>query len=292
MKKISQQKKITFLISFLFILIFAFIGVRLLNNSHATQAIYNGKLIGMNSSLGDPNDIASLNQLGVNSERGEIDMSGTSFGNPNYDGTTANWVDQLTTAHIVPLPIMNQYVEMSTLNQTQFASALVSWCQQYCAGGSFYNNNTSANSAYAPQTLEILNEPCGDWWGYPVTSADVGAYASLLKQIRSSLNSAGLSNIGILAAANDNWGGTINWDNTLATDGGFNYVQGVTVHAYGDHGSGSQYDPNGNIVIPTGSVGSATDGWQQVYYVHQLLDNDGLTAQANSIYVTEDGWCT
>jgi len=39
--------------------------------------------------------------------------------------------------------------------------------------------------------------------GYPVTSADVSAYASLLKQIRTSLNSAGFSSIGILAAAND-----------------------------------------------------------------------------------------
>jgi hypothetical protein len=101
----------------------------------------------------------------------------------------------------------------------------------------------------------------------------------LLQTIRTDLNNAGLSNIGITAAANENSIGTANWDTQLLADGGFNNVQGVVVHPYGD------------LDLSTDTSGTNTDGWGMVYYVHDLLVNAGLTANAN-IYVTEVGWCT
>jgi hypothetical protein len=244
-----------------------------------------GKLLGMNAALdntynSETTEAGTLQELGVNSERGEIDFNGTTFGDPNGDDTIANWIDQLTTDGIVPLPLMNQYVEISTINTTGFVNATVSWCQAYCAGGTFYTNNTQANPIYAPQMLEILNEPYGDWWGYGTpTTSDIQAYATLLIDLRSALNSAGLTSIGITAGANENSIGTPNWDTDLLNDGGFAAVQGVVVHPYGD------------LDLSSDTKGTDTDGWGMVYYVHDLLVNAGLTANAN-IYATEVGWCT
>lgn len=247
------------------------------------------KLLGINAHLSDTynsqtTETGILNQLGVNSERGEIDFNGTSFSDPSGDGTIANWIDTTTTAGIYPLPLMNQYVEISKMNITGFASALTTWCQTYCAGGSFYVNNPAANATYAPQLLEILNEPYGNWWGYGTpTAADIEAYATLLKDIRTDLNNAGLSNIGITAGANENSIGTANWDTDLLADGGFSAVQGVVVHPYNDLDLAS--------VLSSDTGGTSTVGWGQVYYVHDLLVNAGLSANAN-IYATEVGWCT
>jgi len=249
------------------------------------SSLYSGKLLGMNTSLtatynSQTTETGILNQLGVNSMRGEIDFNGTSFGDPNGDGTIANWIDTLTSAGIVPLPLMNQYVELDTLNLTGFASALTTWCQTYCAGGSFYDGNSSANGTYAPQVLEILNEPYGDWWGYNgPTAADVNAYATLLKDIRTDLNNAGLTNIGITAAANPISFGTANWDTDLLADGGFAAAQGIVVHPYG------------LVDLSSQTGGNSTDGWGIVYEEHDMLVNAGLSANAN-VYVTEDGWCT
>jgi hypothetical protein len=128
--------------------------------------------------------------------------------------------------------------------------------------------------------LEILNEPYGNWWGYTGPSAtDIEAYATLLKDIRTDLNNAGLSNIGITAAANPVSFGSAPWDSTLLADGGFGVVQGVVVHPYGD------------LDLSTDTSGNSTDGWGIVYYEHDLLVNAGLSANAN-IYATEVGWCT
>lgn len=252
-------------------------------NATTTSSLYSGKLLGMNTSLTATYDSQTtttgiLNQLGVNSMRGEIDFNGTSFGDPNGDGTIANWIDTLTTGGIVPLPLMNQYVELDTLNVTGFASSLTTWCQTYCAGGSFYNGNSAANGTYAPQVLEILNEPYGDWWGYGgPTDADVEAYATLLKDIRTDLNNAGLSNIGITAAANPQSFGSANWDSDMIADGGYAVAQGIVVHPYG------------LVDLASQTGGSSTDGWGIVYNEHDMLVNAGLSG---NIYVTEDGWCT
>jgi hypothetical protein len=253
----------------------------------ASTSLYSGKLLGINAALentynSETTETGILQQLGVNSERGEIDFNGTTFADPSGDGTIANWIGQLTSAHIVPLPLLNQYVELSTLNIPNFVSATISWCQAYCAGGTFYTNNSAANSAYGPQLLEILNEPYGNWWGYSVTTADINAYATLLKDLRTALNNAGLSNIGITAAANENSIGTANWDTDLLADGGFNVVQGVVVHPYNDLDLTS--------VLSGDTSGTSTIGWGMVYYVHQLLVNAGLTNL--SLDITEVGWCT
>ena len=261
----------------------------------ASTSLYTGKLLGVNASSGDlpaaQTDVLNP-EMGVNSERGDIEFNGTSFNDPEYDNTVADWIDTMTANHIVPLPLLNQYIELTNLNATAFTSSAVAWCKAYCAGGTFYSGNSQANASYAPQVLEILNEPYGggSYWGNsgPYTNAnptpaDVAAYATLLIDLRSALNSAGLTNIGILAAANNNWDTTENWDTELLNDGGFAAAQGATMHAYGDDGA---------IQIPAGTVGQGTEGWSKVYYIHQFLANAGLSTQAGNIYVTEDGWCT
>ena len=166
--------------------------------------LYNGKLLGLNSSLDDLSALNNANaykQLGVNTIRGDIELtisgSSASFNDVGYSGTSAQWVDTLTGQHIVPLPLLNQYIEMDQINIPNFVSATVNWCKLYCAGGSFYTGNSSANGEYAPQVLEILNEPYyGASYGYPVqVPTDTNAYASLMQAIRAGLNSAGLSSI-------------------------------------------------------------------------------------------------
>jgi hypothetical protein len=232
----------------------------------------------MNASFGDLPESQTfvLNDLGVNSERGDIELNGASFSDPSYDNTVADWINTLTTHHIVPLPLLNQYIEMSDIDVSAFVGATVGWCKAYCAGGTFYTGNSAANPAYAPQVLEILNEPYGDWWGYPVNSSDIAAYGTLLKAIRTGLDGAGLTNIGILAAAN---GDGQTWDPALISNGGFAAASAITVHAYGE------------VDLSQDTPGTNSDGWGLVYYAHQLLVNAGLAAHAD-IYVTEDGWCT
>jgi hypothetical protein len=244
--------------------------------STSPGGLYNGKLLGMNAF---DKDAGVMQQLGVNSARAELVYHGPAFGDPDYNGTAASWIDTLTSAHIVPMPLLNQYVEMGNLDINGFSKGVVAWCQVYCAGGSFYKNNTSANQTYAPQTLEILNEPYGTWWGYPVTPNDINAYATLLKTIRSDLNTAGFKNIGITAAANNNWDSTKDFDTDLLNDGGYAAVQGVVVHGYGP------------IDLPKDTTGTYTNDWGQVYYLHKLLSDAGLASHAN-IYVTEVGYCT
>jgi hypothetical protein len=165
------------------------------------------------------------------------------------------------------------------LNAAKFVSATVTWCKAYCVGGTFYTGNASANGTYAPRVLEILNEPYGNWWGYQPSAADIAAYGSLLKALRAGLDNAGLNQVGILAAANDNWNGTMNWTTELVNNGGYAAVQGVTVHPYG------------TVDLSKDTSGTVTSGWGLVYYVHDLLLKANLTTQAN-LYVTEDGWCT
>lgn len=235
-----------------------------------------GKLLG----IVDSGSASILQQLGANSERNEIDISGSTYNDPNYSGTVASWITSLTSYHIVPLPLMNEYVELNTINPSQFTAAVVNWCQAYCAGGTFYSLSAGAqaNSTYAPRMLEILNEPYGNWWkaNFPnnytnatPTVADQAAYATLLKDVRAGLDSAGLSNIGILGAAEalDDNGFTA----AVAADGGYTAVQGLAVHPYSSTPIAPPYSP------------TLTGGWDLVYYLHQTYSKD--------IYVTEDGWC-
>jgi hypothetical protein len=270
--------------------------------SGSTSSLYSGKLLGLNSSTSDLSEVGNSKawqQLGVNSVRGELDLSGTAFADPNYDGTVAQWLDTTTSEHIVPEPLLNQYVEMDTINTSQFVTATVNWCKAYCAGGTFYNaasqasQSTKADPMYAPQVLEILNEPYGNWWGYPVTTTDVNAYATLLKDIRAGMNTAGLNNIGILAAANDNWGGTENWNTDLVNNGGFAAAQGVTEHPYGvvDTSCTPSTSTTDCTVTSGDTDGTNTAGWGEVYYINKFLTTNGLTAQANNVYVTEVGYC-
>jgi hypothetical protein len=268
-----------------------------------TTGLYNGKLLGLNSSLSDLSELNNQNaykQLNVNTVRGDLELSGSTFDDVGYSGTSAQWIDTLTGQHVVPLPLLNQYIEMSDINVPDFVTATVNWCKSYCAGGSFYTNNPSADANYAPQVLEILNEPYyGASYGYPVdngsngTPNDIGAYSTLMQAIRSGLNSAGFGNIGILAAANNNSGGVSGWDTDMVNNGAFAAAQGVTIHPYGPvDTSCTPSTSTSDCTVTSGDTdGTNTGGLGQLWWEHQFLDNNNLSNQANNIYITEDGWC-
>jgi hypothetical protein len=253
---------------------------------------YSGKLLGMNTSLGDvpsgTTHITVLKELGVNSERGEIDFNGTVFGNPDYeDGTSSNWVGTLTASSIVPLPEFDDYQEMSLINASAYAAGVVSWCQQYCAGGSYFSttNKNTQYSAYGAQAVEILNEPYGNWWGYQNnTTTDPADYAALIKDVKSGLVSAGFSDVAVLASSNAGGSGAPNssypsdwWDSAVAAAGGFSAADGIVVHTYFPEALTNPYSY-------TYSANSAPEDWDAVYYEHDKYNKP--------IYVTETGWCT
>jgi hypothetical protein len=261
------------------------------------SAFYSGKFLGMNATLADTvsPEMPILQQLGVNSERGFIEYKGTSFTDPTFDGSIAKWLDTLTSAQVVPLPVLNASIAVNPTpniytEPTTWANAVVSWCQAYCAGGSFYANNPNANDYYAPHVLEMLNEPYGPWdrnggvlhVDGTVPPAD---YASMLVDTRNALNSAGLSNITILGAADtsSSLGYTTNpetaadWTASVYTatvngikNAALNAIQGFAVHPYGD-------------VNSTYPIYGPQFGWNSLQYLHSLYGKD--------IYVTEDGWC-
>ncbi len=273
----------------------------------SSPTLYNGKIIGIVSSdqdfLNPPalttTHTNTLHQLGVNGERGDIELNLTNdssgnlvsaaFANPLGDGSTGAWLNEMTAAHIVPMPLLNTYQYVETpANQSIYqhpqiwATAVLNWCKQYCAGGSFWQGNTVGDASYAPQMLELLNEPYGNFFrdgaNNPTAFANLPSwYAGMLKATHSDLASNGFGAIGITAAANDNHNSFPNWDDDLQADGAFSSVQGVVVHPYGP--------------FTTAQLnGTNTSGWGQVWFVHDYLVNHGESANAN-IYATEVGYC-
>ncbi len=236
--------------------------------------VYSGKLLGVNANT---SDIPSLTELHATSERSEfsLDTTGTVFKSIVNDGsTTVNWLNKMTTAHIQPIPLMDTYTPIVPgsnvyIDPTIWATAVVNWCQVYCAGGSFYTNNPDANSFYAPRALEMLNEPYGGW--YRGGAVPPIGYANMLIATRAALDKAGYSKIAILAAT-ANAHSSNSWTLAVAAAGGYAASQGLAIHPYS----------SGNIVMPPNVT--PDDGWNTIYYYHQLFNMD--------VYVTEVGWCT
>jgi hypothetical protein len=241
-----------------------------------SSSFYNGKLLSVQATT---SELSALETLNANSVRSEFQLNsdGTAFNNyVEYDGTsTSQWLDQMTSGHIEPVPLLNTYVNITPgsniyINPTIWANAVVNWCKQYCSGGTFYQNNPSANSYYGPHILEMLNEPYGTWFRNGAVPAQ--GYADMLIATRTALDKAGMSDISILGAAGNAGDSTNYWTTAVAADGGYAAVQGLAVHPYS----------TGNITLPGQDI--AEDGWNTIYYYHQLYNMD--------IYVTEVGWCS
>jgi hypothetical protein len=288
----------------------ALVGVRLLSPSHATSPavssqatlgtrggnaslhndvtasdgesvefglpFYDGKTLSVQSGT---SDVATLQKLHANSMRPEIsfDTAGTAFNDTvDHDGaTTEAMLDATTTAHIQPIPLLESYVDITPgsnvyIDPTTWATAVVNWCKSYCAGGTFYVNNTAADEYYAPHVLEMLNEPYGGW--YRDGAVPPEGYANMLIATRAALNTAGLSDISILGAAGNAGDGTNSWTAAVAADGGYAAAQGLAIHPYSSL----------NISLPAQAI--AQDGWDTLYYYHQLYNMN--------VYVTEVGWCS
>jgi hypothetical protein len=308
--KLAEYKKLLLLKKYnrslsglIIIIVLTIIGVNLLIDSHAQSPyavgqasqgsvtspasssgqsvqfgppMYTGKLLSVQATTAD---IPSLQQLHANSTRPEIslDTAGTAFSDSvAHDSvTTETMLDDMTTAHIEPIPLMESYAPITPgstvyLDPTTWANAIVSWCQVYCAGGSFYANNPKANSYYAPRVLEMLNEPYGSW--YRGGAVPPQGYANMLIATRAALDKAGLSDIEILGAAGNAGDGTNTWTAEVAADGGYAAVQGLAIHPYS----------SGNITLPPQAA--LQDGWDTLYEYHQTYNMD--------IYVTEVGWCS
>ncbi len=205
----------------------------------------------------------------AHSARAEFPWTGSNFADPRWSGTTSQWLSMLADRKLVPLPILNTYDRLSGISSADWSSSVVRWCASYCAGGTFWSGK--ANAAYAPRILEIMNEPYGPWFrSGSSASMEPAEYARLLKATRSALNAAGLGQIAILGASADGpMSDFNNWNATVKANGGWDAVDGITVHPYG--GVYAPYTP--------------TDyGWGVVYRNHTFTGKD--------VYVTEVGWVT
>jgi hypothetical protein len=250
---------------------------------------YTGKLLSVQSTN---EDVTNLHTLNANSFRSEINFDTTTntFDDEQVlhdDVSTATLINKLTTAHIQDVPLMESYVNINPnpnittyIDPTIWANAVVSWCQKWCIGGSYYKNNPAANGYYAPRILEMLNEPYGGW--YRNGAVPPQGYANMLIATRNALDKAGLSDVGILGAVGNaaDTTTTAAWTNNVAAAGGYknlvtgkNVVTGLAVHPYADV----------DVDLPVSNPAPKQNGWDTVYYWHQQFNMD--------MYVTEVGWC-
>lgn len=285
------NKPISYIFTALFVAVVVAAGIYLLMGSHASPPpLYTGKLVGLSAYSANASEVQ---QLGGNTVRTEIDLNGSTFNGPNYESSTGDWINKLTAAHIVPLPDLNTYdgntssTYTTAAGRANWASAVATWCEQYCAGGTYYSSAAAnpssgpkANPSYAPHFLEMMNEPYGKWYrGGAINPTD---YASILTATRAALDAdtkVNLTGIGILGAAADAYDNS--WTTSVSSAGGYNAVQGLTVHPYGPAPSPSSLLPA--TASLSGAMGTGGNGWDLVYYLHQTYNKD--------MYITEDGWC-
>ncbi len=228
-----------------------------------------GKMLGVNGAV-SATDADRLAEIHANTTRSELgwNQGGQTFYDANYTAGTEPWMTAMAARGVMVLPLLNSYIEMDQISSDAWANSVVNWCRTYCAGGAFWAGKPGAE--FAPKVLEIFNEPFGGWWNDNTYRQMPIEYARLLKATRSALNAAGLSGIGILGAAAQTGGfaeaggvpATYNQD--VKDNGGYDAVQGVTLHPYGEEPS----------------------GWANGTSVKEIHDLTG-----KDIYITEYGIC-
>jgi hypothetical protein len=239
-----------------------------------------GKYLGIDAYSSDLAD-GDLKSLHVNSLRDNWDLNTNEADHSDFTMVEtsygylagAPYMNAVTAAHITPLPILNAGSEAG------YGTAVTTWCQMYCAGGTFWKNNTTGNAAYAPTNLEITNEP---YYGAIAAST----YATMLKDARTDLNAVGLSKINIISEAGDIWHDS--WTQQVKSAGGLASAQGIAIHPYSPSAVPANATCPANITISqveTASTGGGNpaNSWLEICYMHQEYNMP--------VYITEQGWC-
>jgi len=209
-----------------------------------------------------PDDAVRAARLGISVDRVEM--------NP---GDPRGYDDSLVAADVraglQPLPLLNVYTDLGTLDQPAFAAWALDTAARYARGGAFWQAHPGLSARLAPDYFELLNEPYGPQDG-PVP--DPAAYAQLFATTVALSRAQHLAARWLLAASvdyTDAQGGARNWDHDLiaAVPNLSSLAAGVTVHPYGTRSW--QGDPD--------------EGWSKLLAVHADFPN-------LPVWITEVGY--
>ncbi|MBA3809142.1 MAG: hypothetical protein H0X28_12255, partial [Solirubrobacterales bacterium] len=193
----------------------------------------------------------------INDEAGAVRYVRSSYKHFNSDSQMA----LLAKAGVKLLPLFGEGGTLASYDNAAFVGEIVSWFKRYGKGGTFWAGRPVDLGA---TTAELINEP-GNPYFYP-DYANHRLYAEITKAVHSALEA--------------NFAAAVRPKLLVSYDGGFNgseygraifaagaVADGVTVHPYGGHGSGSAGGNRERVV--------------------QAHSETGLP-----VYVTEVGWPT
>ncbi len=193
----------------------------------------------------------------INDEAGAVRYVRSSYKHFSSDSQMA----LLAQAGVKLMPLFGEGGTLASYNNATFVGEIVSWFKRYGKGGTFWSGRPVDLGA---TTAELINEP-GNPYFYP-DYANHQLYAEITKAVHSALEA--------------NFAAAVRPKLLVSYDGGFNgseygraifaagaVADGVTVHPYGGHGSGS-----------------AAGNRERVIQAHS---ETGLP-----VYVTEVGWPT
>ncbi len=193
----------------------------------------------------------------INDEAGAVRYVRSSYKHFNSDSQ----MTLLARAGVTLLPLFGEGGTLASYDNATFVGEIVSWFKRYGKGGTFWAGKPADLGA---TTAELINEP-GNPYFYP-DYANHRLYAEITQAVHSALEA--------------NFSAAVRPKLLVSYDGGFNgseygraifaagaVADGVTVHPYGGHGSGS--------------------GGGNRERVTQAHNETGLP-----VYVTEVGWPT
>ena len=255
-----------YIIGVVFVLLFAFIGVKLLSQSGASSPPLYSKMIGLNGTYSDSGHDYVQDAKNMNVQWMRIETWGD---NANYETTcTSKLITQnacgvpaaftnLANHGIHPWIMVNDYGTSwvqdgncvdsnNTLvsNYTGTCTGKAAWIQAaihaattYAKGGTFWNGKTDLGSP----TIEIANEPYGAWYKWPDSGwLFPGEYAKMVKEAAIAVSTATNGRIKLTAAATGDYqnsaGQWRHWSSDMlaAVPDLENYIAGVVIHPYGD----------------------------------------------------------
>jgi len=194
----------------------------------AGKAVMQQRFGVVNAAGWGPADAARAARLGISVDRVEMDPTDP----PGYDDAL---VAADARARLRPLPLLNVYSDLGTLDQQAFAAWAVDTAARYGRGGAFWRAHPELSARLAPDYFELLNEPYGSWDG---PAPDPAAYAQLFATTVALSRAQQLPALWLLAASShytDGQGATHDWDRDLlaAVPNLASLAAGVTVHPYG-----------------------------------------------------------
>lgn len=194
----------------------------------ATKALLRQRFGVVNAAGWGPGDAVRAARLGISTDRIELGPGDP----PGYDDSL---VAADARAGLRPLPLLNVYTNLRTMDQQAFAAWAVDTAARYARGGAFWRSHPRLRSWLAPDYFELLNEPYGPGDGW---APDPAAYAQLFAATVGASRARHLPARWLLAASvhyTDAQGGARGWDRDLiaAVPSLASLAAGVTVHPYG-----------------------------------------------------------